>query len=114
MLAEQKKMQSMEMPEFPLALQKPAEVSDLDAQEAFFRENSEQLKEQLKTHGAIHLRGFDLCKEPEGFERMYKALGLDACLDPLHSVAGRPVVSGKQASSLPVLDSPPSPAPRLQ
>lgn len=96
-LAEQKKMQSMEMPEFPLALQKPAEVSDLDAQEAFFRENSEQLKEQLKTHGAIHLRGFDLCKEPEGFERMYKALGLDACLDPLHSVAGRPVVSGKQA-----------------
>ena len=46
------------MPEFPLALQKPAEVSDLDAQEAFFRENSEQLKEQLKTHGAIHLRGY--------------------------------------------------------
>ena len=28
---------------------------------------------------------------------MWKTLGLEACLDPLHSVAGRPVVSGKNA-----------------
>ena len=28
---------------------------------------------------------------------MWKALGMEACLDPLHSVAGRPVVSGKSA-----------------
>lgn len=33
----------------------------------------------------------------QGFEGMWKTLGLEACLDPLHSVAGRPVVSGKNA-----------------
>eukprot|EP00290_Baffinella_frigidus_P012284 CAMPEP_0180153590 /NCGR_PEP_ID=MMETSP0986-20121125/23619_1 /TAXON_ID=697907 /ORGANISM="non described non described, Strain CCMP2293" /LENGTH=425 /DNA_ID=CAMNT_0022101713 /DNA_START=23 /DNA_END=1300 /DNA_ORIENTATION=+ len=96
-VAQQQKVQAMQFLDFPMTMPKPAAIADHDAQEAYFKDNAEAIKQQLKDHGAIHLQGFDMCKEPEGFERMYKALGLDACLDPLHSVSGRPVVSGKQA-----------------
>jgi len=93
----QKKVQDMELPAYPLEVPKPASMADFDAQETYFRENKEQILADLAKHGAVVVRGFDLCKTPEGFERMWKALGMEACLDPLHSVAGRPVVSGKSA-----------------
>lgn len=87
----------MDLPAFPLEVPRPGSAEDLDAQEAYFRDNKEQILADLKKHGALVVRGFELCKTPEGFERMWKALGMEACLDPLHSVAGRPVVSGKSA-----------------
>jgi len=96
-LAAQKKVQEMDLPAYPLEVPRPGSMEDLDAQEAYFRENKDQILADLQKHGAIVVRGFDLCKTPEGFERMWKALGMEACLDPLHSVAGRPVVSGKSA-----------------
>ena len=96
-LAAQKQVQAMDLPPFPLELPRPASAAELDAQENYFRENKEQILADLQKHGAVVVRGFELCKTPEGFERMWKALGMEACLDPLHSVAGRPVVSGKSA-----------------
>ena len=96
-LAAQKQVQAMDLPPFPLELPRPASAVELDAQENYFRENKEQILADLQKHGAVVVRGFELCKTPEGFERMWKALGMEACLDPLHSVAGRPVVSGKSA-----------------
>mmetsp|Transcript_55712 Transcript_55712/g.113904 ORF Transcript_55712/g.113904 Transcript_55712/m.113904 type:complete len:308 (-) Transcript_55712:407-1330(-) len=62
-----------------------------------FGKTRKKILSDLQTHGAVVMRNFDLMKQPEGFERMWKALGMEACLDPLHSVAGRPVVSGKNA-----------------
>ena len=96
-LAAQKQVQAMDLPPFPLELPRPASAAELDAQENYFRDNKEQILADLQKHGAVVVRGFELCKTPEGFERMWKALGMEACLDPLHSVAGRPVVSGKSA-----------------
>lgn len=96
-LAAQKSVQDMQLPAFPLEVAKPASMTELDAQEAYFRENKAEILDNLQKHGAVVVRGFDLSKTPEGFERMWKALGMEACLDPLHSVAGRPVVSGKSA-----------------
>jgi len=96
-LAAQKSVQDMQLPAFPLEVAKPASMTELDAQEAYFRENKAEILDNLQKHGAVVVRGFELSKTPEGFERMWKALGMEACLDPLHSVAGRPVVSGKSA-----------------
>jgi len=96
-LGAQKAVQEMDLPAYPLEVPRPGSVEDLDAQEAYFRENKDQILADLQKHGALVVRDFELCKTPEGFERMWKALGMEACLDPLHSVAGRPVVSGKSA-----------------
>jgi len=96
-LAAQKQVQAMDLPAYPLEVSKDAGLVDLDAQEAYFREKKTEILANLEKHGAVVVRGFDLTKTPEGFERMWKALGMEACLDPLHSVAGRPVVSGKSA-----------------
>uniref|UniRef100_A0A7S0H8C6 TauD/TfdA-like domain-containing protein n=1 Tax=Hanusia phi TaxID=3032 RepID=A0A7S0H8C6_9CRYP len=93
----QKQVQQMDLPSFPFELAKPGDLGDLDAQERYFAENKESILANLEKHGAVVLKGFDLTKEPKGFERMWKALGMEACLDPLHSVAGRPVVSGDSA-----------------
>jgi len=96
-LEAQNSLKNEQLPAYPLEVSKPSAELDLDAQEAYFRENKEQILDNLATHGAVVMKGFELMKEPEGFERMWKALGMEACLDPLHSVAGRPVVSGKNA-----------------
>eukprot|EP00288_Rhodomonas_lens_P001933 CAMPEP_0177718634 /NCGR_PEP_ID=MMETSP0484_2-20121128/15680_1 /TAXON_ID=354590 /ORGANISM="Rhodomonas lens, Strain RHODO" /LENGTH=425 /DNA_ID=CAMNT_0019230809 /DNA_START=64 /DNA_END=1341 /DNA_ORIENTATION=- len=92
----QASLKNEELPAYPLELSNPS-AADLDAQEKYFADNKEQILADLQKHGAIVMRNFDLMKEPQGFERMWKALGMEACLDPLHSVAGRPVVSGKNA-----------------
>eukprot|EP00282_Hemiselmis_andersenii_P007981 CAMPEP_0114126388 /NCGR_PEP_ID=MMETSP0043_2-20121206/9806_1 /TAXON_ID=464988 /ORGANISM="Hemiselmis andersenii, Strain CCMP644" /LENGTH=419 /DNA_ID=CAMNT_0001219375 /DNA_START=62 /DNA_END=1321 /DNA_ORIENTATION=+ len=92
--AEQQKLKDAELPEFPTYVHKPADVTD---EAAYFAENKDMLLQKLQDHGAVVLKGFSTTGEPEGFESMWKTLGMEACLDPLHSVAGRPVVSGKNA-----------------
>ena len=63
-LAAQKKVQDMTLPAYPLEIPKPASMAELDAQEAYFRENKEQILADLSKHGAVVVRGFDLCKTP--------------------------------------------------
>jgi hypothetical protein len=52
---------------------------------AYFSENSEQIRADLLKYGAIWFRGFDLMKSVQGYREMHEAIGLEPCLDPLHS-----------------------------
>ena len=63
-LAMQKNVQQMDLPAYPLEVPRPAAAAELDAQEAYFRENSEQILADLEKHGAVVMRGFDLMKTP--------------------------------------------------
>ena len=63
----------------------------------YFRENSEQILADLKTHGCLWFRGFDLMKDEAGFRDWYEAVGLDPCLDPIHSSGLRKFLSKKDA-----------------
>lgn len=96
--AEQAKMREAEPRSFPLEVEAAdalgGEMSDA-AQLAYFEANREQFAADLANYGAIVLRGFPIATTPEGFQQLYATLGLEACLDPLHSVAARPTVGGK-------------------
>ena len=63
-LSAQKQVQDMELPAYPLEVAKPESIADFDAQETYFRENKEQILSDLSKHGAVVVRGFDLCKTP--------------------------------------------------
>jgi hypothetical protein len=63
-LAAQKQVQAMDLPAYPLEVARPAAAAELDAQEAYFRENSEQILADLEKHGAVVMRGFELMKTP--------------------------------------------------
>jgi len=64
----------------------------------YFADNAMELKNKMQRHGAVIFRNFDLMKEQDGFQQMYGALGMNVCLDPLHSVSARPTVDGKKNS----------------
>eukprot|EP00306_Pavlova_sp_CCMP459_P011383 CAMPEP_0185193880 /NCGR_PEP_ID=MMETSP1140-20130426/28169_1 /TAXON_ID=298111 /ORGANISM="Pavlova sp., Strain CCMP459" /LENGTH=413 /DNA_ID=CAMNT_0027760749 /DNA_START=17 /DNA_END=1258 /DNA_ORIENTATION=- len=96
----QEQLRSQERPQFPLELKAAEEVQqagDTAAELAWFREHASELRTKMETNGAVVLRGFKLTQEPEGFQQMYEALGLEPCLDPLHSVSARPMVDKKSA-----------------
>lgn len=83
-----------EVKPMPLEVPVPGDVAgDLKAQEQYFLENRANIHQQLRDHGAVVFRSFELMKETEGFQKFYEALKLEPCLDPLHSVAARPTVS---------------------
>jgi len=63
----------------------------------YFRENSEQIIADLKTHGCLWFRGFDLMKDEAGFRQWYEAVGLDPCLDPIHTSGLRSFASQSDA-----------------
>jgi hypothetical protein len=69
-----------------------------EGQLRYFRDNAAELRRMMEDHGAVVFRDFDLMKTQEGFQRFYEALGMEPCLDPLHSVSARPTVSGDRNS----------------
>jgi len=73
-------------------------AGDKDAELAYFKENAYSLKKQMTEHGAVHLTNFELMKEQDGFVQFYSSIGMNPCLDPLHSVSARPTVDGKKNS----------------
>jgi len=79
----------------------PAEIRATDAMNAqgsqYFADNKEEIREKLLQHGSVWLRGFDLMKGVAGYREMYEALGLDPCLDPLHSSGLRKFASERDA-----------------
>ncbi|KAG8458148.1 hypothetical protein KFE25_011679 [Diacronema lutheri] len=93
----QRRVREAPRAQFPLEVQVAAAVGaaagDAEAELAYFREHAAELRAAMLKNGAVLLRGFALTKTPEGFQQMYQALGLVPCLDPLHSVAARPMVS---------------------
>jgi hypothetical protein len=64
---------------------------------AYFSENSEQIRADLLKYGAIWFRGFDLMKSVQGYREMHEAIGLEPCLDPLHSSGLRKFASERDA-----------------
>lgn len=78
----------------PLEVRMPQELAgDLDAQREYFATRLPKIYKDLKTHGAIVFRGFELPKEAAGFQQVGEALALEPCEDPLHSVAARDAVN---------------------
>jgi len=64
---------------------------------AYFEENKEQIRADLLKYGAIWFRGFELMKDVKGYREMYEKMGLDPCLDPLHSSGLRKFASERDA-----------------
>jgi hypothetical protein len=83
------------VPHCPLEIR--ASEADNQAGAAYFAQNKEQIRQNLLKHGAIWVRGFDLMKSVSGFREMHEALGLDPCLDPLHSSGLRKFASERDA-----------------
>jgi len=79
----------------------PAEIRATDAMNAqgaqYFADNKDEIRNQLLKHGAVWLRGFDMMKSVSGFREMHETLGLDPCLDPLHSSGLRKFASERDA-----------------
>lgn len=64
---------------------------------SYFSENSAQIRADLLKYGAIWFRGFDLMKSVPGYRAMHEAIGLEPCLDPLHSSGLRKFASERDA-----------------
>ena len=63
----------------------------------YFRKNKARIRQDLLKHGAVWLRGFELMQDVKGFREMHEALGLEPCLDPLHSSGLRKFASERDA-----------------
>ena len=63
----------------------------------YFSKNKDKIRADLLKYGAIWFRGFDLMKGVAGHREMYEALGLEPCLDPLHSSGLRKFASERDA-----------------
>ncbi len=79
----------------------PLEMRASDADNAkggdYFSENADKIKADLLKYGAIWFRGYDLMKSVKGHREFYEKLGLDPCLDPLHSSGLRKFASERDA-----------------
>mmetsp|Transcript_1535 Transcript_1535/g.2137 ORF Transcript_1535/g.2137 Transcript_1535/m.2137 type:complete len:453 (-) Transcript_1535:179-1537(-) len=79
----------------------PLEMRASDADNAmgadYFVQNKDKIRAELLKYGAIWFRGFDLMKGVKGHRTMYESLGLDPCLDPLHSSGLRKFSSERDA-----------------
>jgi len=82
----------------PLAEQCPSErISTGNEGVEYFREHSEDILAELEKTGCIWFRGFDLMKTEAGFRQFYEAVGLDPCLDPIHTSGLRSFASQEDA-----------------
>ena len=82
-------------PSCPYEIRASKEDNELGSR--YFSENRESIRKALLKHGAIWFRGFELMKSVKGNREMHEALGLDPCLDPLHSSGLRKFASERDA-----------------
>lgn len=87
--------EAAKMPKCPLEIR--ASAADVEKGADYFAENKDKIRAELLKHGAVWFRGFDLMKSVKGHREMYEALGLDPCLDPLHSSGLRKFSSERDA-----------------
>ena len=57
----------------------------MEDEEAWVRDNADDMKAKLLEHGCLYITGLELTKKGAGFRRFYEALDLDVCLDPIHT-----------------------------
>jgi len=91
----QKKYKEEDLPLCPIEVIATPEANKQGV--AYFVERRVELKAMLEKHGTVWFREFDLMKDEEGFRRMWEALDLDPCLDPLHSSGLRKFLAKKDA-----------------
>ena len=91
----QAQKEAAKMPHCPLEMRASKADNDMGAE--YFAKNKDKIRQQLLKYGAIWFRGFDLMKDVQGHRSMYEALGLDPCLDPLHSSGLRKFASERDA-----------------
>lgn len=87
--------QCRKMPSSPAEVRASAADNSMGAE--YFIKNKEKLRKQMLDHGAVWFRGFDMMKSVKGYRTMYESLGLDPCLDPLHSSGLRKFASERDA-----------------
>jgi len=87
--------EASKMPHCPLEIR--ASDSDNSKGIQYFTDNKKKIRGELLKYGSVWLRGFDLMKSFSGHREMYEALGLDPCLDPLHSSGLRKFASERDA-----------------
>jgi len=80
--AVQKQYQEEDIPDILTINAKESITGD---EEEWLRSNREDLKKKLLKHGAILIKGMETSKSGAGFRRVYEALDLDVCLDPIHT-----------------------------
>lgn len=83
------------MPHCPKEIKASAADNALGAE--YFSRNQEQIRKDLLLYGAIWFRNFDLMQSVKGYRSMHEALGMDPCLDPLHSSGLRKFSSERDA-----------------
>ena len=79
----------------PLEIRATSHDDELGA--AYFEHNRERIRSDLIKYGAIWFRGFALMRTVAGNRMMHEALGLEPCLDPLHSSGLRKFASERDA-----------------
>eukprot|EP00448_Togula_jolla_P003243 CAMPEP_0170603190 /NCGR_PEP_ID=MMETSP0224-20130122/18783_1 /TAXON_ID=285029 /ORGANISM="Togula jolla, Strain CCCM 725" /LENGTH=473 /DNA_ID=CAMNT_0010928061 /DNA_START=45 /DNA_END=1466 /DNA_ORIENTATION=+ len=78
----------------PTEVKMPSELAgDVEGQRKYFAENLPKIYQDLKKHGAVIFRGFEISRDEKMFQDVGRALELEACEDPLHSVAARDAVN---------------------
>ena len=87
--------EAKKMPHCPLEVRATPTDNEMGAE--YFAKNKDKLRADLVKYGAIWFRGFDLMKSVSGNREMHEALGLDPCLDPLHSSGLRKFASERDA-----------------
>ncbi|GMI12683.1 hypothetical protein TrRE_jg7200 [Triparma retinervis] len=80
-------------PNFPKVIDKLDLVIENELE--WIGENSMSIKDDMVKYGAVVFRNFETMKEQPGFVDFYTKLGMNPCLDPLHSVSARPTIEGK-------------------
>lgn len=91
----QAQKEAAKTPKCPLEIK--ASPSDNAKGAQYFADNKDKIRAELLKYGAIWFRGFDLMKSVQGHRLMYESLGLDPCLDPLHSSGLRKFASERDA-----------------
>mmetsp|Transcript_22841 Transcript_22841/g.31950 ORF Transcript_22841/g.31950 Transcript_22841/m.31950 type:complete len:452 (+) Transcript_22841:111-1466(+) len=91
----QAQKEAAKMPKSPLEMRASDADNAMGAE--YFVQNKDKIRAELLKYGAIWFRGFDLMKGVKGHREMYEALGLDPCLDPLHSSGLRKFASERDA-----------------
>jgi hypothetical protein len=87
--------EARKMPKCPKEIRASSEDNAIGSE--YFSKNKEMIRKELLQYGAVWFRGFDLMKSVKGHREMYEALGLDPCLDPLHSSGLRKFTSERDA-----------------
>jgi hypothetical protein len=91
----QAQKQAAKMPHCPLEIRATDKDNAMGAE--YFAKNKNRIRQDLLKYGAIWLRNFNLMKSVRGHREMYESLGLEPCLDPLHSSGLRKFASERDA-----------------